>query len=267
MNGPNEQPSGARILVIDDEEIIHTSLRRLLGRQGHEVDAVLRARDALKRLDDNEYDLLISDLMMPEMNGIQLLEALRERGLDVPVLMITGYPTIRTAVQALRLGAVDYLAKPFTRKELLGPVSRALRRIASAEADTSSPARFSDGIDAPDTGVQPGDRFFLREHSWAVFRQDGTMDIGVEPSFLRAAGEIASTEVPSPGDLVEQGHVAITLTTTNREIHGVFMPLSGQVVETNDDPVNLPGEIDDSTWVVRIIPSNLEFELELLRRS
>ncbi len=131
----SDQVPPARILVIDDEEVVHVSLRRILGRCGHHVDAELSAVAGLERLADEEpYDLVITDLMMPEMNGIELLRQLRERELEVPVLMITGYPTISTALEALRLDAMDYIAKPFTRQELLAPVNRALRRGAATPA-------------------------------------------------------------------------------------------------------------------------------------
>ena len=139
-NDPQEPGAcaGSSILVIDDEEIIHNSLGRILGRQVHQVDAVFAAHEALDRLGAKKYDLVITDLMMPDINGIQLLETMRTKGYEVPVLMITGYPTIRTALEALRLGAVDYVSKPFTRQELLGPVNRTLRRGS-----------------APDTGACP----------------------------------------------------------------------------------------------------------------
>ena len=259
----------ARILVIDDEEIIHVSLRRMLRRQGHDVESVLSAREGLSKLYENTYDLVITDLMMPEMNGIQLLEQMKKDHLDPPVIMVTGYPTISTAVKALRLGAVDYLAKPFTRQELYGPVNRALRRsesIADTLTMTLEMPSTDGGLQSPDVQLSPGDRFYLREHSWAVYQQDGTMEVGIERSFLDGAGDVSGIECPQDGDLVEQGYISFKLTTSAREMHSVFMPLSGQVMEVNRDALGSPETIDHHTWLVRIIPSKLDTELGLLKR-
>jgi len=269
MSDSGGQAPSARILVIDDEEIIHVSLRRILRRQGHEVEAVLSAKEGLDRLYESRYDLVISDLMMPEMNGIQLLQQMKQDRIRIPVLMVTGYPTISTAVKALRLGAVDYLAKPFTRQELIGPVNRALRRSAESQTAATMTGDFptiADGLKAPSVELNPGDTYFLREHSWAVFRQDGAMDVGIEASFLGSVGTIAAIEAPHDGDLVEQGYVSIKLTTESGEVHSVFTPLSGQVVEVNSEAFERPDSVTAGTWIVRVLPTRLEGELDLLKK-
>jgi CheY-like chemotaxis protein len=260
---------GSRILIVDDEEIIHDSLKRTLGRQGHRVDAVFGAPEALERLSSREYDLVITDLMMPDVNGIQLLQSMRAKGHEVPVLMITGYPTIRTALEALRLGAVDYLSKPFTRHELLGPVNRTLRR--GAAPVPGSPAEGSrvapSGSELPELDLAPGDRFYLREHSWAVYQQDGKMKMGIEASFLDHIDSLTSLEAPCESDLIEQGFVGFRLRTKAGELHNVYVPLSGQVVEVNQSALDDPASIRADTWLVLVQPNRLETELPLLLRS
>ena len=263
-----DEPS-ARILVVDDEEIVHVSLKRILGRYGHRVDAVFGAAEAMALIGSRGYDLVISDLMMPETDGIQLLETMRAEGHAVPVLMLTGYPTIRTALQALRLGAVDYLSKPFTRQELMGPVHRTLRRTAVGSADSSAgaPANEAGGPGAPELGLLPGDRFFLREHSWAVYQKSGTMRVGIEASFLETVGTIDSVEAPGEADVVEQGFVGFRLTTGSGELHNVFMPVSGQVVEVNEEALADPASLESAAWLVLVRPTRLEKELALLLKS
>lgn len=260
---------GSRILVIDDEEIIHDSLKRILGRQGHQVDGAFGAPEALELLSSQTYDLVITDLMMPEINGIELMERMRAEGRDVPVLMITGYPTIRTAVQALRLGAVDYLSKPFTRQELLGPVNRTLRR-ATAPApgpSTGEAGAATEDAASPGSKPDPGDRFYLREHSWAVVQPDGTIRMGIEASFLEGVDTLAALEVPAESDLVEQGFVGFKLKTASGESHNVFAPLSGQVLEVNQAALDDPATLEADTWLVRVRPARLEAELPLLLKS
>jgi glycine cleavage system H lipoate-binding protein len=195
------------------------------------------------------------------MNGIELLAEIKRRGLAVPVLMITGYPTIKTALQVLRLGAVDYLAKPFTRAELLAPVARALRHQTSEDSVVGNdPFEEGGSWGTP----MPGDRYRLRHHSWIVYQQDGTVLVGIERSFLGTIGTIEGARLPSEAELVEQGYVGILLTTTSGEEHGVLMPLSGRVMAVNPEPVAAPGSINDSMWLVRILPDRLKQELTLL---
>lgn len=265
---PSEVEPKARILVIDDEEVVHVSLRRILGRRGHEVETTLAAQEGLDRLANERFDMAITDLMMPEMNGIELLEELKERSISLPVLMITGYPTIKTALQALRLGAVDYLAKPFTRQELLAPVNRALRRKASGRRSSTSvvppPEDGKDG--ANDTGVylELGERYHLRRHSWIVYQQDGTVTVGIEPSFLDSIGTLETIDLPVAEEVVEQGYVGMKIATTVGEEHGVLMPLSGRIVEVNEELVASPSRISSESWLVRLLPDHLQDELTLL---
>ncbi len=258
----------AHILVIDDEEVIHVSLKRLLGGQGHHVDSVLSAHEAIERLSSNSYDMVITDLMMPEMNGIELLEQMKTMGLFLPTLMITGYPTIRTAMQAMRLGAADYLAKPFRRQELLGPVNRMLRRDAMKKKAESDSTEIPIGGDLPEhVSIIPdaGVLLFLRDHSWAVFQQNGTVRVGIEKSFLDSIGSIESIVLPDETEMVEQGFIGVRLVTRGKEEHGVFMPLSGQVIDVNRDAAVTPTDVSHKTWLVQIIPSHFEDERDFLQ--
>lgn len=269
--GNNSEPvRPARILVIDDEEVVHISLRRILGRCGHHVEAELSAAGGLRRLAaDPPYDLLITDLMMPEMNGIELLQQLREQKLDVAVLMITGYPTISTALEAMRLDAMDYIAKPFTRQELLGPVNRALRRGAAAPAGEPADVTIgpdSEGLERSCPGMKTGVRMCLRRHSWALCCQDGTVKVGIQPSFFEGLGAVGTVKLPEESDLLEQGYAGIHVTTVFGEEHAVFMPLSGRVVAVNEAVAGRPDLITADTWLVRVLPDRLDTELSRLSR-
>ncbi len=251
------QPVGSRVLVIDDEEVVHASLRKILSRLGYGVEGALSANEGLEHLENERFDLIITDLMMPGMNGIELLQELRKRGCRTPVLMITGYPTIRTAVQAMRLGAVDYVAKPFTRKELLSPVKRALRLeddpVDEKVADAPS-------VDA----LVPGTVVYLPHHAWAKFEQDGTFLVGVEKSFLQATGAITTITPAEDVEMVEQGFVGLVLTNGEGDAHGVAMPLSGRVVAVHDEAFDDLARVDEDTWLLRVLPSQLAEELPLL---
>jgi len=117
-----------RILVVDDEEIIIRSCLRILGESNYEVDAVQDGLEALRRIDEGHYDVLILDIMMPKMDGLEVLQRVKETHPDIDVIMVTGLSQIDTAVRAMKLGAFDYLPKPFDPDELKLVVERALER-------------------------------------------------------------------------------------------------------------------------------------------
>ncbi len=117
-----------RILVVDDEEIVIQSCLRVLSGGGFQVDAVRDGLEALRAVDENGYDVLILDIKMPKMNGMEVLQRVKEAHPDIDVIMITGLHEIETAVQAMKLGAFDYLPKPFEPEELELVVARAFER-------------------------------------------------------------------------------------------------------------------------------------------
>ena len=117
----------ARVLIVDDEEIVIRSCRRILSdSQLYSVDSTQDGMEALRKVDESEYDLLVLDIMMPGIDGLEVLQQVKERHPDVDVIMVTGLSQIQTAVKAMKLGAFDYLSKPFDPDELKHVVDRAL---------------------------------------------------------------------------------------------------------------------------------------------
>jgi len=127
MNIP-EKKSAKRILVVDDEERICEAVKRALERSGYRVDTRLSALDALEAVRKGAPDLVICDIKMPDMDGISLLEQIREHDPNIPVLMITGHASIESAVEAVRKGAQEYIPKPFSPAQIRFLVERAFER-------------------------------------------------------------------------------------------------------------------------------------------
>jgi len=118
----------AKLLVIDDEKPQREMLSGILERAGFEVVTAANGKEALERLEAGPFDLLLTDQRMPEMNGLELLETTRRIHPRLPVILMTAYGTVSTAVEAMKRGAADYLTKPFDRDELLLVVDKAIRQ-------------------------------------------------------------------------------------------------------------------------------------------
>ncbi|HET9866556.1 MAG TPA: sigma-54 dependent transcriptional regulator [Nitrospira sp.] len=116
----------ANILVVDDDEETVTLLREILSKEGYDVDTAADGKIALDKIGSRPPDLVISDIHMPDLDGMSLLAELRVRFPDVPVILMTAYGSLKTAVDGLRSGAFDYLSKPFIVDDIRLVVRRAL---------------------------------------------------------------------------------------------------------------------------------------------
>ncbi len=110
----NMQPehNGPHILVVDDDDALLRIHARVLAGKGYRVDTAPDGAAAARAIEAGSFDVILSDIDMPGMNGIQLLERVRARDLDVPVVLVTGNPAIETAIKAMEQGALRYLVKP-----------------------------------------------------------------------------------------------------------------------------------------------------------
>jgi ATP-dependent Lon protease len=118
----------SRVLVVDDEEIARTNLEYILRKDGYQVAAAASGLEALERLKEQEFDVVLTDLKMEKMDGLQLLEAVKQTAPATDIIMITGYATVATAVDALRKGAAHYLSKPINLDELRSSVREIIGR-------------------------------------------------------------------------------------------------------------------------------------------
>ena len=116
----------ARILVVDDEAYVRSMIGATLERQGYDVQLATSGRDAMNMLERNAFDLVLTDIVMQERSGIALLERIHAQQPNLPVVMVTAIHDIRVAIDSMRLGAYDYLLKPFEREHLVSAVQRAL---------------------------------------------------------------------------------------------------------------------------------------------
>lgn len=246
-----------KILIVDDEINVCKSMRQAILSESYAVDMALSGEEALAMDKENPYDMVITDLMMPGISGVDLLTSLKISRPDVIVIMVTGYPTIKTAVQTIRSGAFDYIPKPFTPDELRGLVARAFTRSQTTREEK---------IDQPPP--MPRNLFCLRGHTW--LRKEGTnrVTVGVVYELLQNIDQISAIELLAENKSVFQGEVCARLTDARGYIHRIWSPATGRISQTNTavtrDPGLLLRDPYGEGWLLRLETTNLDPDLESL---
>ena len=135
----SETPQLGHVLLVDDEPEAQRGFARVLRARGHEVTTASRGTEAMAKLSAGHFDVLVSDIAMPDMDGIQLLREVRRRDLLVPVILATGQPAVKTAAEAVEMGAFQYLIKPIRKDSLCQVVEHAVRmhRMARTKQEAS----------------------------------------------------------------------------------------------------------------------------------
>jgi CheY-like chemotaxis protein/glycine cleavage system H lipoate-binding protein len=247
-------PANSRVLVVDDEPIVCAGVSRALQRHGYEVETTLDSNTAMEKVRQQHYDVILVDIMMPRMNGLELLGHLREHQPDARMLVITGLGAARHAVEAFRVGAFDFITKPFTSDELLSATKRAASR--PAEQCASLP-------------VPPTPRTYrLGSHSWVRFVEGNHALVGVQECFQRTAGKLVSVDLPNEGDELVQGELCARARAEGGGVFTIWSPVSGRVVEVNLGLGQHPGLANTDPygegWFVRVFPAAFEAEAALL---
>jgi len=245
-----------RILVVDDEITVCKSIRQAILSDEYEVDMALSGEEALKKDRNNPYELIITDLMMPGISGLDLLKSLRETRPDVNVIMVTGYPTIKTAVESVKMGAFDYLPKPFTPAELRGLVARAFKK---AEGEDR-------GKGAVAGSRIPAGYYYMLGHTWLKVQENDQATVGVVPDFLKTVGIITQLELPKVNEAITQGNVCGKISDADHFVHRIWSPASGRVIEVNArlvaDSSVLRRDPFQNGFLFRIETGNLEEDLK-----
>jgi len=133
------------LLVVDDEVVIREGMRRILSAEGYHVETSASGRTAIEKIQEQDFDVVITDLKMPGMDGMEVLRTIKILQPEVPVIIITGYSTVDTAVEAMKNGAFDYIAKPFTSELIIDKVQKAVNYKTLAMESFSAKKKLSVG--------------------------------------------------------------------------------------------------------------------------
>lgn len=247
-----------RLLVVDDEELYCEACRRIFSRQGFVVEKSQDARRGLELAESNDYSAILLDVRMPEMDGLEFLRNLRATKPDVPVILMTGFPTIPGAASAVRLKASDYVTKPFTPEE----ITQAVRNLLNCGQSAPLTARGAD----PWTPASSEVRFLGR--SWAQPGVDTTYRVGAVLPRSRVGNSMAAT-LPRIGEVVYRGLPLMDLNIAGDPCRVAVSPLSGVVVAVNpavaDHPELLWSRPCSEGWVAAIAPTRPEEHWNLCR--
>jgi DNA-binding response OmpR family regulator len=234
----------ANVLVVDDEQIVCNSCRKILNQEGHNVSVALNGREALKKVEEDKYDVVIADWKMPEIDGMEVLRIVKKNHPDIILIMITGYPSVESAVKAVRLGVSNYVPKPFTPDALTQALKIALEERRNDRKEL----------------------FCYQNYIWAKILEDGTVKMGVNNLFRERVGDILYVDLPFNQSEVEQGRLCIRVLASDKQVHKLYAPIHGRVIKTNYE-INFNTDLINKDpfgkgWIVQIEPSNLEEDLK-----
>jgi YesN/AraC family two-component response regulator len=245
-----------KILVVDDEPVITESTKKILSLEGFIVRTTNAAETALDILRADKPDIILIDLKLPKLSGMELLEMAHKDFPGVAAIIMTGYSTLDNAVSSLKNGAFDFLPKPFTFEELLSTAHRASRFIKLAQT-------------VPAVTNRPN-CYLLGMHTWVKLDADGTALLGVTDLFQQIVGHIEEVKIPAVDDEIQQGSLLAQIIATDQVTHTAWAALSGRVIDSNrgveENPRLLNRDPWESGWLVRIIPVNLENDLAHLNK-
>lgn len=246
-----------KVLVVDDEPIICEGIKMILTKKGYETDTLVDPEKVASAFEKTRYDLMFIDLLMPKLSGIELIVWVGKHYPDTLVVLISGYATIKTAIQAIQSGAFDYIPKPFTEGELINILLRAKKRY-----DLGEPGKLR-----LDPGKKGKIRFF-GDHSWVLTGKKEEWTIGLNPHFLETIGRIRTIDFPPPGSETQQGAVCVKLTNADNRVYNIWSPASGRITELNQVLTGefpaFPFERLEDGWLCKIAPISVKDELENL---
>jgi len=260
----------ARILAVDDEAIVLDSLRKILVAAGYAIDTVESGREALGLVQRNKYDFVFTDLKMPEMDGLDVVKGVKHFSPESDVIVITGYATIESAVNAMKYGAMDYVQKPFTEDELVDFTRKCLIRRHDRLQKGLSPRVHvvtTDRLRAHEFRL-PGGMFISDGHVWVSVTVPGMVRLGMDDFARKMIGHIDGIELPVQGATLKKGDPLFSVRQGGRA--ATFRaPVSGVVQSLNADlPHNLAWleqHTYENGWVCSMKPDHLADELAQLK--
>lgn len=258
------------LLVVEDEPVVLAAIRKIVESEQIRMDEALIGENALSKLKRNVYKLIITDLMLPRISGLDLIQAIREDHPCVPVVVITGYATLEKALQSFKMGSFDFIPKPFDTEVFLGVVRRGLNFSQLMQGRSPDQRAFIHFPQLSSMDRSAGILYCLGCHAWIKFEEEGTALIGVGETFPDMMDDLSHMEILSSSEEIIQGKCCAKFVTKEGLVNMFWAPLSGKIEAYNEDLDNNIQLINtdpyNQGWIFRIFPSNLQEEVKHLTR-
>lgn len=248
-----------KILVLDDDPAVTLSCQRILGAEGYNITTVARGDEAIKRIRQDEFDLLISDVRLPDTSGITVLKESKiiQPGMDVAI--ITGYPTVEDAKEASRLGAFEYLEKPFTPDFMIMMAKRLfdergwILRQAFIDEFRNEVVKLRDDQNPV---------IFYKEGTWARPVEGGIWEVGCDLRYWLISGQMVFVELPGKISSLMAGEPFGRVLLGDGRTEDLVAPMTGRVRELNAGANKAVSELARENlgegwlmWLARIVPA------------
>ncbi|HEY0712273.1 MAG TPA: response regulator, partial [Polyangia bacterium] len=239
QNDPKEgQAVANRVLLVDDEPLIIRAMRRALEAAGYAVTTAEDGSEAAKHLSESSFDVVVSDISMPTMTGIELLRRVRQRDLDLPVVLMTGSPAVPTATQAISLGVLGYLIKPVSPSEMITMVDRAVQiyRLAKVKREALKYLDTANG----DRSLLERDFATALDSAWMAYQPIISWSEKRVVAF-EALVRPTHAALPDPGALIHAAEQLGRVQQMGRRLREVVATRMGEETSPPDIFVNLHG--------------------------
>ncbi len=254
------------ILIVDDEQVIIDAVVRICSTEQLKVDTATDAHSALLKIRKSHHRLIICDIMLPVMDGFELLEKIKPLEISTAFIMTTGYTTIENAVKSLYLGAIDFLPKPFTSDEFCSAITRGFKYL---EIRNNKLLQKRDKNENLILYVPCPARYFrLGYGSWLDQDYTGSVVVGVTDLFLKTVDSVKNINLLEKDQEILQGNPCAIMETVDGIQHGILAPVSGRIIKKNSrlesDVTLIEKDPFFNGWLYRVIPDDLNYQMKYL---
>lgn len=256
------------LLVVEDEPVVLSAIRKIVEPERLSMDEALAGDIALSKIKRNTYRLIVSDLMLPRISGLDLIKTIKKDQPNVPLIVMTGYATLDKALQSFKMGSFDFIPKPFDTETFLAVISRGLNFSRMMQTKDPDQCAF---VPVPETSSVGGSSdivYCLGGHSQAKLLEDGTAIVRVGETFPNMMDHLSKLEIVVSNKEIVQGKCCAQFVTEDGLIHLFWAPLSGKIEAYNEELEKNIQLINtdpyDKGWIFKVTPSDLREELKHL---
>ncbi len=247
-----------KILVLDDDPVVTLSCKRILGAEGYSISTVEKGEDALNKLSKEDFDLLISDVRLPDISGMTVLKEARIIKPQTDVVIITGYPTIEDAKESTKLGAAQYLEKPFTPDFMLNVARKVFDKRGWILRQTFID-EFRDSVVSLRDQENPV--IFYKEGTWARPIKDGLWEIGCDLRYWLLTGDLMYIDFIKDIEKLQAGKPFARIDTSTGQSSDLMSPMNAELREINTKANDvmcalLKDHLSEGwlLWLARVLP-------------